>query len=140
VAEDDVFQIDTSEVTKLAGDMVQYGLWSEGASRSRINYWSRILQKEVITNIGIRPGPMSRTGQYRASIMVSTGDIEGSPAAIVYSKAPQAHRLEYGFVGKDRLGRTYHQHPFPHFGPAIEKVTPLMQADMADDNVKWWSQ
>lgn len=57
------------------------------------------------------------TGAYRASIMAraTARGIEAS------SDAPQAARLEYGFVGVDSLGRHYAQSPQPHFRPGLEE-------------------
>jgi hypothetical protein len=47
------------------------------------------------------------TGQYRASWDVRMSTSGGQVTAEVYTDAPQARRLEYGFVGVDSLGRHY---------------------------------
>ncbi|MFI9365254.1 hypothetical protein ACIG5E_30015 [Kitasatospora sp. NPDC053057] len=39
--------------------------------------------------------------------------------------------MEYGFVGPDSLGRVYHQPPFPHVGPAVQRIEPLFVAAIA---------
>lgn len=56
------------------------------------------------------------TGTYRRSIRTER---EGADV-LVGSDVPYGPRLEYGFVGRDRLGRNYHQGPRPHWRPAIE--------------------
>lgn len=48
----------------------------------------------------------------------------GQVTAEVYSDAPQARRLEYGFVGIDSIGRYYRQPPFPHVEPAWRQTQP----------------
>lgn len=55
------------------------------------------------------------TGRYRSSWMISTGP----GYAKVYTKHPAAHRHEYGFFGRDSLGRMYQQSARPHVRPAI---------------------
>ena len=39
---------------------------------------------------------------------------------LVGTDVPYARRLEYGFVDKDKLGRSYHQAPRPYFRPAMD--------------------
>ncbi|WP_405999407.1 hypothetical protein [Streptomyces sp. NBC_00829] len=43
-------------------------------------------------------------------------------SGVVFTDAPQQRRLEYGFVGVDRLGRQYRQPPFPHIEPAFRQT------------------
>jgi phage gpG-like protein len=57
------------------------------------------------------------TGTLRRSIHV---EMINSSSAIVGTNLPYARRLEYGFMGKDKLGRTYHQPPHPYFRPPLE--------------------
>ena len=61
---------------------------------------------------------------------MSTGG--GGVTARVFSDAPQARRLEYGFVGVDSLGRHYRQPPFPHVEPAWRKTRPGFVQALAD--------
>ena len=63
---------------------------------------------------GYAGGPNVRSGAYLSSIQMQV-DQSGWK---VYTNAPQGHRLEYGFVGMDSLGRNYDQKPRPHFRPA----------------------
>lgn len=61
------------------------------------------------------------TGQYRASIRVEMAQEDGHPVALIGTPMPQACRLEYGFWGMtDRIGRTFHQRPRPHWRPAFD--------------------
>lgn len=41
-------------------------------------------------------------------------------------------RLELGFVGQDKLGRTYNQAPRPHFVPAIEEYRQAFLDDFSE--------
>lgn len=70
-----------------------------------------------------RPGPQVITGQYRASIrIVDSQDNADGSVYYVGTDAPQAARLEFGFVGVDAIGRHYHQPPFPHWRPALQEI------------------
>jgi phage gpG-like protein len=40
--------------------------------------------------------------------------------AVIGTDLPYARRIEYGFVGKDSLGRTYNQAAQPYFRPPLE--------------------
>ena len=75
---------------------------------------------------GTGPGPNVATGDYRRSIRaVATGD-----GWVVSTNSPQAARLEFGFVGRDALGRYFHQPAYPHWGPAVDEVEPRLVADL----------
>ena len=67
-----------------------------------------------------RPGPNSRTGNFRRSITSTTARQEGSQT-VAYggTNAPQGRRLELGFYGTDAIGRRYNQPPYPWLTPAI---------------------
>lgn len=70
-----------------------------------------------------RPGPRVISGDFRRSI---TGDtFVGGPTVLgsIGSGAPQARRLEYGFVGADSLGRVYNQPPYPWLTPAVPEIS-----------------
>lgn len=62
------------------------------------------------------------TGAYRASWDVQMTVAGGRVTAVVFTEAPQARRLECGFVGVDRSGRQYRQPPFPHIEPAYRET------------------
>jgi hypothetical protein len=78
--------------------------------------YAPVILDTIKTNASGRPGPNVVTGAYRDSIRV----VEVGETSLAFgSDAPQAWRLEKGFVGMDSLGREYAQPPYPHFGPAI---------------------
>lgn len=87
---------------------------------------------------GTGPGPNVITGDYVASWRVTYRDTSGRFAsgagvasASVWTDAPQANRLEYGFYGMtDSLGRTFHQPPYPHIGPAVDQVEDRMERQL----------
>lgn len=58
------------------------------------------------------------TGTLRRSIHVEMMDDDTT--AIIGTDLPYARRLEYGFVGKDKLGRYYNQAAQPYFRPPLE--------------------
>ena len=78
-----------------------------------------VIQRQAQANASGRPGPRVRTGTLRRSIRVggprrvSTGWEERVGPTVIYSR-----RIELGFDGTDAIGRTYHQPPYPYFGPA----------------------
>lgn len=78
---------------------------------------------EVTKNAKSRSGLRYVTGAYVASWRANfTKMSDGSYSGDVRSAHPAAWRLEYGFTGRDSLGRYYNQRPFPHFRPAYDKV------------------
>lgn len=103
---------------------------------------ARDLQRAVIAHAQGRPGPEVRTGDYIRSIKVSTSGLIGSEYASqagrisrgfeaeVYTDAPFARRLEFGFVGVDSAGRHYDQPPYPHWAPAVREVEDKFFAEM----------
>jgi phage gpG-like protein len=85
------------------------------------------------------------SGNYRRSVHVggegvgggTTGsDIGGQTATstgaevAVGTNVEYGPRLEYGFVGTDSLGRTYHQPARPHARPAIEAAQPEAEREV----------
>lgn len=61
---------------------------------------------------------------YDQTIELRMAGKDNNPAAIITSRAPQAHRLEFGFFGVDATGRSLHQAPKPHFRPALARYGP----------------
>lgn len=86
-----------------------------------------LLETRIKANASGRPGPNVITGNYRRSWRTT----HSGNSSTVHTSAPQARRLEYGFVGPDSLGRVYNQPPFPHVGPAIDTTRPLYYRDLA---------
>jgi len=63
-----------------------------------------------------------KTGTYRRSFHMETVEKSSERCRVeVGTDAPQAKRLEYGFVGADKLGRVYNQAPRPHIRPALDE-------------------
>ena len=63
-----------------------------------------------------------KTGTYRRSFAMETTEKTAERCTVVVgTDAPQARRLEYGFVGPDKLGRVYNQAPRPHIRPALDE-------------------
>ena len=63
-----------------------------------------------------------KTGTYRRSFHMET--VEKTPERCtvqVGTDSPYGKRLEYGFVGADKLGRVYNQPPRPHVRPALDE-------------------
>jgi hypothetical protein len=63
-----------------------------------------------------------KTGTYRRGWHLET--VEKTPercTVIVGNDQPQGPRLEYGFVGADKLGRVYNQAARPHIRPALDE-------------------
>ena len=63
-----------------------------------------------------------KTGTYRRSFHIETVEKSSERCRVeVGTDAPQARRLEYGFVGADKLGRVYNQAARPHIRPALDE-------------------
>lgn len=71
---------------------------------------------------GGRPGPRAITGDFRRATIGETQVSGNQAAGQIGNNSAQALRLEYGFRGRDRLGRNYNQPPYPSFTPAAPKV------------------
>jgi hypothetical protein len=67
---------------------------------------------------GTGPGPNVVTGAY----LESWGIAYEPERTVVFTDAPQANRLEYGFHGEDSLGRLFDQAAYPHVEPAADEV------------------
>lgn len=89
------------------------------------------LRTKVRANASGRPGPRAPTGNYRRSIALTLSHTpDGAALALVSTNMPQGPRLEYGFVGRDVLGRYYNQPPYPHFGPAAREVPDYLRKEV----------
>ena len=77
------------------------------------------------------------TGQYRDGIHLEVMEESDSKSAVkVVTNAPQAARLEFGFVGSDSLGRYYQQAPQPHWRPAIAEFVKKYRDEMRKTAIK----
>lgn len=101
-------------------------------TRAITRHHAMLLRVRIQRHASGRPGPRTITGQYRASWDVRVHTRSGEVTAEVFSDAPQARRLEYGFVGVDAIGRHYRQPPFPHVEPAFRQTQPGYVRALAD--------
>jgi hypothetical protein len=131
-----------SDVFTLGAQLRAVGTHVQRVGGSVVRRNSLKLRDAVRRHAEGRPGPEKITGAYWNSIQVTNdrgagglgvadgvyssrvGRISRGFEAEVYSDAPQARRLEFGFVGADSAGRHYNQPPFPHWAPAIAEVEP----------------
>lgn len=90
---------------------------SERTRRVTVTY-GRKLQFDVRA----RARTMFDVTDYDASIQMRMAGTQYRPRAVVFSDDPQAHRLEYGFIGTDSAGRYIEQAPRPHFRPALAAI------------------
>lgn len=104
------------EFTRLGGHVYRRGYRVTRSYGIRLRNETRLQARRV----------MDAT-DYPNSIRMQMGKDRDRPVAIVGSDAPQAHRLEYGFIGTDALGRVVEQQPRPHFRPAFERIAPLYE-------------
>ncbi|WP_180685917.1 HK97 gp10 family phage protein [Streptomyces gossypiisoli] len=116
----------------LAAALARMGPAARARTRTITRHHAMLLRVRIQRNASGRPGPRVVTGQYRASWDVRMGTGGGQVTAEVFSDAPQARRLEYGFVGVDSLGRHYRQPPYPHVEPAFRQTQPGFLQALAD--------
>lgn len=122
----------------VAAALVAVGPRAQRKAIARTKHHAMLLETRVKAKASGRPGPRARTGNYRRSWTTMGPFLSGSDVeSTVGTNAPQARRLEYGFVGWDRIGRPYDQKPYPHLGPAMAEIEPDFAADMA--NIVSWS-
>lgn len=110
----------------LAAALDHGGLVLRSESEAAMRVSAALLVAQIRQRASGRPGPRVITGRYRASWQSEVHAAGPMFVAQVGSNAPQARRLEYGFVGTDSLGRRYAQPPFPHVGPAMQQAGPVV--------------
>ncbi len=103
---------------------------------SVVRHYAMLLEAQIKANASGRPGPNAPTGDYRRSWQSQVNVSGEVVTAVVGTDAPQAMRLEFGFVGRDSLGRLYDQPPYPHVGPAVETIRPLFLAALGGEVVE----
>lgn len=98
----------------------------------------RLLHDTVRRNASGRPGPEIVTGAYVNSWFLVLHFVQNRfVTASVFTLHPAAWRLEYGFVGVDRLGRHYNQPPFPHAIPALQEVAEIFAENIVEFMKEW---
>ncbi|MEU3783406.1 HK97 gp10 family phage protein [Streptomyces sp900129855] len=108
----------------LAASLARMAPAVRARTRAITRHHAMLLRTRVQKNASGRPGPNVITGAYRASWDLKVTVSGGRVTATVFTEAPQARRLEYGFVGVDRIGRQYRQPPYPHIEPAFRQTEP----------------
>lgn len=76
-----------------------------------------------------------KSGTYRRSFGNEPTTTEKSPTRCtvqIGTDSPYGRRLEYGFVGRDVLGRFYNQAARPHIRPAFDENVEVSQQEFAD--------
>ncbi|MEV4557198.1 HK97 gp10 family phage protein [Kitasatospora sp. NPDC049285] len=94
------------------------------AATAVVRHYAMLLETAVKAGASGRPGPEVQTGDYRRSWTHELRRTATGVEAVVGTNKPQARRLEFGFVGRDVLGRVFNQPPYPHVGPAVERIRP----------------
>ncbi|MFJ4791741.1 HK97 gp10 family phage protein [Kitasatospora purpeofusca] len=121
----------TSTATEVAAQLEARAAAALPAATAVVRHHAMLLETAIKAAASGRPGPEARTGDYRRSWTSEVRTSAAGVEAVIGSNKPQANRLEYGFVGADSLGRVYHQPPFPHVGPAVDRIAPLFVAALA---------
>jgi hypothetical protein len=112
---------------EFALDAARFGTECEALTRASAEGLRRRIQRNAMTGFhgpnqghipGTGPGPNVVTGEYVSSWEVDHSGV----SAAVWTDAPQADRLEYGFHGADSLGRRFDQPAYPHIGPAVDEA------------------
>lgn len=103
---------------RIATELRQAGVRGANAAHQVTRRYALMGQARVKANASGRPGPRRVTGDYTRSMAVEFS--AAGTAATIGTMAPQARRLEFGFVGTDSLGRTFNQAPLPHWRPMWE--------------------
>ncbi|WP_328773860.1 DUF6093 family protein [Streptomyces sp. NBC_00286] len=109
---------------QLATALTGMGTAVRARTRAITRHHAMLLRVRIQKNASGRPGPNVVTGRYRASWDLKMAVAGSQVSAVVFTDAPQQRRLEYGFVGVDRLGRHYQQPPYPHVEPAFRQTQP----------------
>ena len=113
-----------SSPKQVAADLARLGATVNTQVHGVTVAYTAELQAQVQRNASGRPGPEAPTGDYRRSITRQVSKTATSSTGMVGTNKPQGRRLEFGFTGTDSLGRSYNQPPYPHFGPALDKIGP----------------
>lgn len=109
---------------EIATELEGAGLRAQARAVAITRHYGMLMETAIKARASGRPGPRAVTGDYRRS-WTTTYDVGfGGIRAVIGTNRPQGRRLEYGFVGADRIGRVYNQPPFPHASPGFDQVAP----------------
>lgn len=107
---------------KAARDFAVASATIDAKMRAVVRQYGQLLTTFTKAAASGRPGPRRVTGDYLRTITTVMSGNASYSQSTTGTNAPQARRLELGFVGVDSLGRHYNQPPYPHFLPALERV------------------
>ena len=115
---------DALELTRYFDGLVVRAPWAAREATEAAGY---LLKYEIRDRASGPPGPNVGESEehYRDSWGVTMIRDGLSSTAVVGTDKPYGRRLEWGFVGIDSLGRSVHQRPRPHVGPALAVVEPI---------------
>lgn len=91
----------------VAAELATMGAVIRTRESAIVSTYGAIYQTRVRAAASGRPGPRAITGNYRRSISLNIRRGPTGTVAEVFTNAPQARRLEFGFAGADSLGRQY---------------------------------
>jgi hypothetical protein len=114
-----MFSVQITGIERVRDKLTRMIKYSPDEVEKITKVYSRRLVAQIKTNASGPPGPNVITGRYRASWQWFE---HGRWTAGAQTDAPQAARLEFGFVGVDSAGRHYQQGPRPHITPAKDIV------------------
>ncbi|WP_331746910.1 HK97 gp10 family phage protein [Streptomyces sp. NBC_00842] len=101
------------------------------AIQRAVRHTGELGRARIRGNASGRPGPNVITGAYRNSWETTDRRLPHGAMCTIGTNAPQGRRLEFGFMGMtDSIGRTFHQPPFPHVGPAIPYIGATLMMEM----------
>jgi hypothetical protein len=115
---------------ELAAEMEGAGIRASAKSIAITRHYGMLLATRIKANASGRPGPRAVSGDYRRSWTTTFAVGVGGATSTVGTNKPQARRLEFGFVGADRIGRVFNQPPYPHVGPAFDQTAPEYEHEL----------
>lgn len=121
----------TTNAKDVAADLTAGGFRAGARAYAVTRMYGLLAERRIKANASGRPGPRAQTGDYRRSFTTQVSTSRGLVVAVVGTNKAQGRRLEYGFVGADKLGRVYAQPPYPHVVPAFEQTEPEFLAAIA---------
>jgi hypothetical protein len=101
-------------------------------TRKKMRKFGQDLLERIRENASGPPGPDTVTGAYVESLFVNYTEAADSFRLDAGSDAPQAMRLEYGFIGTDARGARRNDLPRPHFRPAADSMEKVFEEELAD--------
>lgn len=120
----------------------------EDRVRKKNTHFAGLMVTRTKAKASGRPGPNAPTGDYRSKIDAAEFNHTDKIGFVAGTDDKRGRRLELGF-GKnevrqpgssyptkegreDKLGRVYHQPPYPHFGPALDELEGAYEKAIGD--------